>query len=222
MFIDLHTHTLFSDGDLLPSELVARAARNGYKAIALTDHVDFSNMDFVIRRIKNIVRGLSSYYGIKVLAGCEITYAPPPLIKKAVRQARSLGAQIVVVHGESPAEPAVPQGTNRSAILSGADILAHPGYISYEEVQLAAQKNICLEITTRHGHRDGNKHIARLALKNGKTQLILNTDTHSPEDMIDPSLSKVKHILKLACLPVNYYENVMLKNSQRLLEKIKN
>jgi len=36
--IDLHTHSLFSDGELIPSELVSRAAAAGYRAIAITDH----------------------------------------------------------------------------------------------------------------------------------------------------------------------------------------
>ncbi|MBU2567479.1 MAG: PHP domain-containing protein, partial [Elusimicrobia bacterium] len=44
--IDLHTHTLFSDGELLPSELVYRAKVNGYSAICLADHADISIMDF--------------------------------------------------------------------------------------------------------------------------------------------------------------------------------
>ena len=168
MFIDLHTHTTYSDGDLLPSELVARAKYNGYKVIALCDHVDFSNIDFVIPRLKKIEKDLSNYYKIKVIAGCEITYVPPPLIKKAVIKARKLGAGIIVVHGESPVEPAVPVGTNRAAILSGADILAHPGYISYDDICLAGQKNVCLEITTREGHSRGNQHIVNLLLKNSK------------------------------------------------------
>ncbi|OQX08479.1 MAG: hypothetical protein BWK76_23540 [Desulfobulbaceae bacterium A2] len=36
--IDLHTHSLFSDGALAPSELVSRAAAAGMSALALTDH----------------------------------------------------------------------------------------------------------------------------------------------------------------------------------------
>ncbi|MDR0933874.1 MAG: PHP domain-containing protein [Burkholderiaceae bacterium] len=36
--IDLHSHSKCSDGLLLPEELVARAATNGAKALALTDH----------------------------------------------------------------------------------------------------------------------------------------------------------------------------------------
>ncbi len=41
--IDLHTHSFFSDGELIPSELIRRAEAIGYKAIAITDHVDSSN-----------------------------------------------------------------------------------------------------------------------------------------------------------------------------------
>jgi len=35
---DLHTHSFFSDGQLAPAELVARAASNGVAVLALTDH----------------------------------------------------------------------------------------------------------------------------------------------------------------------------------------
>ncbi len=48
--IDLHTHTFFSDGELIPSELIRRAEFVGYKAIAITDHADTSNFDFLISR----------------------------------------------------------------------------------------------------------------------------------------------------------------------------
>jgi len=37
-FADLHLHTLFSDGTFTPEELVERAGKLGFAAIALTDH----------------------------------------------------------------------------------------------------------------------------------------------------------------------------------------
>jgi len=49
--IDLHTHTLFSDGVLLPAELARRAQVLGYQALAMTDHVDSSNLEFVLPRL---------------------------------------------------------------------------------------------------------------------------------------------------------------------------
>ena len=36
--IDLHTHSLCSDGSMTPRELVAHAKREGIAAIALSDH----------------------------------------------------------------------------------------------------------------------------------------------------------------------------------------
>ncbi|MBI5573574.1 MAG: histidinol phosphate phosphatase domain-containing protein [Elusimicrobia bacterium] len=215
--IDLHTHTFFSDGDLIPSELVCRAKNAGYKTIALTDHCDFSNMDFVIRRIKRITDGLHRYYKINVIAGCEITYVPPGLISKAVKQARAFGAKIVVVHGESPVEP-VPKGTNNAAILSGCDILAHPGYITEKDVQLAKKNNVLLEITTRNGHRKGNLHIAELAKKIG-AKLVMNTDTHEPEDLFNKK--KIKNVLKEANLTEKDFNQMQL-NSKKLITKIFN
>ncbi|PIU82711.1 MAG: PHP domain-containing protein [Elusimicrobia bacterium CG06_land_8_20_14_3_00_38_11] len=211
--IDLHTHTFFSDGDLIPSELVCRAKNAGYYAIALTDHADFSNMDFVIRRITRITDGLRRYYKINVIAGCEITYIPPELISKAVQQARKLGAKIVVVHGESPVEPAVPKGTNRAAILSRCDILAHPGYITEEDVRVAKKNNVLLEITTRNGHRIGNWYVAEFAKKIG-AKLVMDTDTHKPEDLF--SEKKIKDVLKEAKLTQSDFAE-MQKNAKNLI-----
>jgi len=211
--IDLHTHTFFSDGELLPSELVYRAKNAGYDAIAITDHCDFSNMDFVIKRIKTITAELKQHYNITVLAGCELTYVPPKLISKAVKKARQLGAKIVVVHGESPVEP-VPTGTNRAAILAKCDILAHPGFISEDDAKLAKKMNIPLEITTRNGHKKGNAHVAKIAKKTG-VKLVMNTDSHSPENLFSEKL--IKNILKEAGLSMNDFK-IMQRNSYNLLK----
>ena len=212
--IDLHTHTLFSDGELLPSELVYRAKVKGYTVICLSDHVDFSNIDFVIPRIKRICSDLTNHYNILVVPGAEITYVPPKLIPLAVKKARSLGAKIVLVHGETTAET-VPPGTNLSGILSGADILAHPGKISGQDVKLAKEKNVYLEITSRKGHRDTNLHVANLA-KKYKTNMVFNTDTHSPENIITEK--EIKKILKKANLKWNDFLE-MQKNSVKIIER---
>ncbi len=181
--IDLHTHTLFSDGELLPAELVQRAARLGHQAIALTDHVDMSNLDFVLPRLLQVVSQLNQHHDLTALAGVEITHVPPRLIPSLVAQARKLGAQIVVVHGETLAEPVAP-GTNRAALEAGCDILAHPGLLEPEEAALAARKGVLLEISARKGHCLGNGRTARLALAAG-AKLTINTDAHAPGDLID-------------------------------------
>jgi len=180
--IDLHTHTLFSDGELLPSELVRRAENMGYEAIALTDHADSSNLDWIIPRIVRVCRDLNRYRKIRAIPGVELTHLPPEMIAPLVKEARSLGAFIVVVHGETVVEPVLP-GTNRKAIEAGVDILAHPGLITEEEVVQAKGKNVFLEITARKGHSLSNGHVACLAKKTG-APLILNTDTHTPDNLI--------------------------------------
>lgn len=148
--IDLHTHTLFSDGALIPAETARRAFVAGYKAIALTDHVDDSNIDFVIPRMVRVCGKLSEKGDIFVIPGVELTHVDPSDIASLAAEARKLGAKIVVVHGETLTEP-VPPGTNLAAIRAGVDILAHPGLITREETKLAAKKGVYLEITTRRG-----------------------------------------------------------------------
>ena len=87
--IDLHTHTFFSDGVLIPSELVVRAKKAGYRIIAITDHGDFSNIDFIIPRISKAAKILSLHYGITVIPGIELSYIPPKLIKKGSKEVKS-------------------------------------------------------------------------------------------------------------------------------------
>ncbi len=179
--IDLHTHSIFSDGELLPSELVRRAVVHGYTAIAITDHVDFTNIEHVLDGTKK-ARYLEEVWDIRVLAGVEITHVPPQKIPALVDLARELGSEIVVVHGETLVEPVLP-GTNRAAIEAGADILAHPGLISKEDAMLAADVGVCLEITSRCGHNRANGHVVRIAEEVG-ADMIVSTDSHSPGDLV--------------------------------------
>ena len=212
--IDLHTHTLFSDGVLLPSELVYRAKFKGYRAIALTDHVDYSTYDYVIPRIIKVAKILQASYEIMVIPGVEITYVPPKLIKDVAFECRQCGAKLIVVHGQTVAET-VPEQTNMYAIEAGIDILAHPGHITKDEVKSAKKNNVCLEITTRHGHNATNKEVAELALKYG-AKLVLNTDTHEPENLMDQD--KIQNTLLSAGLDLKYFE-IMQKNSIEFINK---
>jgi histidinol phosphatase-like PHP family hydrolase len=180
--IDLHTHTLFSDGELLPSELVRRAEVKGYTAIALTDHVDSSNIDFVLPRIIKVCKVLNRFWKIRSIPGVEITHAPVQEIKPLVKLARKLGAKIVVVHGETVAEPVI-RGTNRAAIEAGCDILAHPGLITESDIALAKKRGVYLEITTRKNHCCTNKRLFKLANKIG-AKLVLDNDAHYEDNLV--------------------------------------
>ncbi len=186
--IDLHTHTIFSDGALIPSELVRRAEYLGLKGIGITDHGDLSNIEFIIPRIVVIAEELNKILDIKVVPGIEITHVPPEHIHKTVQKARLLGARLILVHGETIVEPVAP-GTNSAALDADIDVLAHPGLITEKEVLKAKEKGICLEISGRKGHSFTNGHVAGMALKLG-AKLIINSDAHDPGDLIDINLAK--------------------------------
>ena len=180
--IDLHTHSLLSDGVLLPSELVRRAQDKGCACLAITDHVDMSNLEQIIEQLTRACSSLSENVDVCVIPGVELTHIPPALIPEMVQKARKAGAKLVLVHGETIAEP-VAGGTDRVAIESGVDILAHPGLITPEEVKLAHDKSVCLEISGRAGHSLTNGHIVKLAREFG-AQLVFGSDTHEPEDIL--------------------------------------
>jgi putative hydrolase len=214
--IDLHTHTLFSDGELVPAELTRRAAVAGYRAIALTDHCDFSNMDLIIPRLLRVADDLSADWGLTVIAGTELTHISPDRIADAAREARSLGARLVVCHGETIAEPVAP-GTNRAALEADIDILSHPGLITNEEAKMAAERGIFLEITTRKGHSLTNGHVARMAQAHG-VRLVVNTDSHSPDDLV--TLEKARKVALGAGLSEEEFEQAR-RNSEELVRKVK-
>ena len=175
-------HSLFSDGELLPSELARRAANLNHEVIAITDHVDYSNVE-QIPQIQKAIDDINANWDIKVVLGAEVTHVPAESIDGVAKKAKDLGAQIVVVHGETLNEPVI-EGTNYAAVNSEyVDILGHPGLITYEEAQIAKESGIYLEISARSGHCLGNGHVANIASEVGN-KLLVNTDTHSPDNLI--------------------------------------
>ena len=212
--IDLHTHTILSDGALLPAELVRLAEIAGYEAIALTDHVDSGNMESILRQVIRVAEDMNRQDEIKVLPGVEITHMPPPLIPDMARVARKLGAKMVVVHGESPVEPVRPQ-TNLFALRSDIDILAHPGMITEEEIKLAEERGIHLELSARKGHSLTNGRLAALA-RNLGAKLVINTDAHTGRDLFSADL--LRKVGLGAGLTEDELEQV-LQNSAELVEK---
>jgi len=186
--IDLHTHTIFSDGDLIPAEHLRRVESLGYEAVAITDHADSSNLDFIIPRIVRAAEDLNRFYKTRLVPGIELTHIPPEMFSELVAQSRKLGAMIIVGHGETVMEP-VKTGTNLAAIQAGVDILAHPGFITKQEAKLAAEKGVFLELTGRKGHSLTNGHVARIAQETGAL-LVVNADAHGPGDFMTPEMAE--------------------------------
>jgi len=212
--IDLHTHSLISDGELLPAELARRAKVKGYKVIGISDHADHTSIENVIASILKISSFVTYHEGITVLPGVEITHVPKHLIAGIVKFARELGIYYVVVHGETIAEP-VEKGTNNEAIKAGVDILAHPGLIEEDDVLLAKKNGVLLEISGRKGHSLANGHVGRLAQKHG-AKLIFDTDSHSPSDLTD--MEQARKIVSGAGLKPDMFD-IMQQNAMELIKK---
>ena len=180
---DLHTHTILSDGEMLPIELIRRMAVAGYTTVAITDHADPSNTGEILATLAK-VRESAQIYGVKLLCGVELTHVPPSLIADLAKSAKELGADIVVVHGETPVEPVAP-GTNLAACgCRYVNVLAHPGLVTIEEARLAAKNGIAFELTSRGGHNRTNGHVARIAYEAG-CQLVVDSDAHAPHDILN-------------------------------------
>ena len=217
MTFDFHTHTFFSDGVLSPIELIRRAHVAGYRAIGVTDHVGLANMEQIIREVARDCALAEKHWGIKALPGVELTHVPAAAIGECAKLAKSLGARIVVVHGETPVEP-VESGTNRAALMSSyVDILAHPGFITTEDAQIAVLNDIFLEITARGGHSITNGHVAKVGLAVG-AKLIVNSDAHGPDNIMNSGFAA--KVAQGAGIPLEVLESVLLNHPMELLKRL--
>ena len=178
--------------------------------LAITDHVDSSNLEWAFENLlkfveelgqdwqSDIVPGedvttaplntldseaLAKNWHLPIIPGVELTSVPPRKIAALAQKAQSLGAKWVVVHGETIMEPVAP-GTNRAAIEAGVDLLSHPGLITADDAARAAELGVHLEITTHKGHGMANGWVAQRARESG-AKLLLNTDCHVSADILD-------------------------------------
>lgn len=214
---DFHTHSLYSDGALLPVELARRVVVNGYRALAITDHVGPGNCEEVLRKLIVDCEICRQRMGLLAIPGVEVTHVPPSAIAAVARQAKAAGAGIVVVHGETLVEPVEP-GTDRAALESpDVDLLAHPGLITLEEARLAAERGIFLEISCRQGHSLSNGHVARMARQAG-AKLLVNTDSHAPGDLLKPGWAR--QVALGAGLKEDEIEQILQRHPLLLIEKL--
>ncbi len=215
---DFHSHTLLSDGELLLSEHIRRVEKMGYAAIAVTDHADISNIDTILESIRRFKEKEGKYYNLKIISGVELTHVPPELIDELAKYSKEKGAEIVVVHGETIVEPVIKNTNYYSVKSKHVDILAHPGFITDEEMKIAVENNVFIEITARKGHSLTNGYVAGKAIQYG-AKMLVNTDSHSPSDFITQEFA-YKVALAAGLSEEKAYE-VVVKNPLELLNRIK-
>lgn len=217
MVYDFHTHTVLSDGALSAVELARRAVVNGYRALAITDHAAMGSLERIVRELAVECELIQKHWGLIALPGVELTHVPAAAIADAAARAKDLGARIVIVHGETPVEPVEP-GTNRASLLSPhVDVLAHPGLLTPEEAELAAERGTFLEISARRGHCLANGHVAALALQAG-APMVVDSDAHAPEDLLTEEFAKT--VARGAGITHEQLRAVLQGNPVTLLERL--
>lgn len=81
--VDLHTHTVFSDGSVWPDIRVQEALRDGLDAVAMTDHLEYQPHQEDIphpdrNRSYQVARQEAEDHDLLVIKGSEITREMPP------------------------------------------------------------------------------------------------------------------------------------------------
>lgn len=79
---DFHMHTVFSDGQVWPTQRIEEAWQDGLDAIAITDHIEYRPHKEFVKGDHNaaytIALDKSKKMGITLIHGCEITRKMPP------------------------------------------------------------------------------------------------------------------------------------------------
>ncbi len=87
---DLHTHTVFNDGELIPAELVRRTMVLRHDVIAITDHVDMINVESVTSNVVRAVELCKDY--ITIIPGVEIVHMSLSNIDVMAKTTKKAGA----------------------------------------------------------------------------------------------------------------------------------
>ena len=190
---------------------------NNYKAIAITDHAGIGSLQRVIAEVTRDCALAQAHWDIIAIPGVELTLVPAAAIAETAKQAKELGAKLVVVHGETGLEPIEP-GTNSAAVNSPyVDILAHPGLLNLEEGQSAAANGIFIEITARRIYSACNRHIANIARLAG-AKLLVNSDAHEKQGLLTPALAQA--VAEGAGLNEREVKQTLEANPQLLLQNL--
>lgn len=214
---DFHMHSTMSDGELLPMEHIRRAAYADHRAVAITDHTSFSNIDWIVESVTRDCEKAEAW-GIEAIPGVELTHVPVKHLDDAIKRSRKAGAEIIVIHGETLVEP-VEKGTNLKAVSNpDVDILAHPGMLTIDEAERAAKNGIFLEISCRKGHSLANGHVVAMA-REAKAKMLVNTDTHSPEDL--SSMAFANTVARGAGMVPEEIRDALVTHPEAILKSLK-
>jgi predicted metal-dependent phosphoesterase TrpH len=129
---NLHLHTIFSDGELPPAEIVAAHATEGFEVIALTDHDTLAGID--------AIGGLDGH-GVRMISGVELSIEDEP--RRGLVDAHLLGYGFALnnrrlrnrLHQASEAREAQKRETVRRLAAAGFKV-------EWEAVRARARGNV--------------------------------------------------------------------------------
>ena len=108
---------------------------------------------------------------------------------------------------------------NRAAVeLNDVDILAHPGFLTMEEAELAKAHEVILELSARTFHMVTNGHVARTALEVGN-DLVVDSDAHATDQLLSTHLAR--QVARGAGVPESAVARVLRETPQRLLPTLR-
>ncbi len=190
---DFHTHTTISDGHAAPLAMAQRCQTNGYAAYVCSDHVDESSVEYRVPEIVSACAHVEAELGMAAIPAVEVTRVAPGRVAAVAARARSLGARLVVVHGETIGDFPQPGLNLAAARCSDVDILGHPGLISAAAAEAARENGIHLEISAAGLHGLTNGHVAQVAVRLG-VPMVLDSDAHRVESLLTEE--RVRQVLE--------------------------
>jgi predicted metal-dependent phosphoesterase TrpH len=141
--IDLHLHSTASDGEYPPEEVMARAARAGLAAVALTDH---DTLDGVPAALAAGLR-----LGLRVIGGCEFSVGVP------------WGEMHLLGYFLSPAIPSI-----ETYLTNARELRASRGQAMVERLQVLGIEIDLADLTREaKGGAIGRPHVARALVSRG-------------------------------------------------------
>ena len=70
--INFHSHSFFSDGVLSPAELLYRCKMKGYRVAGISDHVDESNFEHVIKNVRKVTADYKKQHDMHERRNCVV------------------------------------------------------------------------------------------------------------------------------------------------------
>ena len=190
---DLHVHSNWSDGGNTIKEIVEAAKQLNYDYIGISDHsqtrkiangLDKYELEKQIKEIKKI-------RGIKVLAGSEVDILGDGSLDFNDNLLKKLDYVIAAIH--SGFKQNVTKRILNAMENKNVTIIAHPTgrlierrsecKLDFDEIcRVARETNTLLEINAHQERLDLRDELIKRAVEN-KVKLIINTDTHTINDL---------------------------------------